>query len=1171
MSNFHGNIDGRYVIAGTHTAAGGTTNFNINYHSGQDRSIQKPKPFSTLPFAQDPDFVDRPEILGWIRDKCAKPGSRAALVGLGGIGKSQIALRYCYDVCDTSPQTFVFWINASTKARFEEAYRHIANKLELPGRDDPEVDVLQLVSNWLCDGANGQWTMVLDNVENTETFFPSQKGTQDELLGSLSASLAAYLPQSRNGSILITSRNKYVAAKLAGGHHNTKQVRQMNKSQGLQLLQTKLPNKWTQEGAADLLHTLDYIPLAVTQAAAYINQGARMTISRYLDEFRSSHRKRENLLNWDAGDLRQDKSASQSVMTTWHISFERVRAERPSAADLLLLMSFFNPQGIPESILRRHSENTAESGSAGQADSTFDKDFDILHAYSLIEDTAEPDMCKMHALVQFCTQDWLSSSSDPKQWKQKFIKLMSKEFSLVEFANWAECRQLLPHIESLCNMDLSDSDSVKQWVQVLNNAGRYIQDAQGKYNDAERLIRRALHVGIEREKELGIQHPNTLTSMNNLADVLRAQGKYYKAEKLSRRALEGRMNVLGGKYNEAEKLSRRALEGRLKELGVQHLDTLGSMNSLASILQFQGRFKEAEKLSRRALEGREKKLGVEHPDTLKSMSNLAVILWSQGKYKEAEKLNQRALEGFEKELRLDHPDTLRSVGILVLVLWNQGEYREAEKLSWQALKGFEKELGPDHPDTLRSMNSLAYVLQTQGKYKEAEKLNRRALEGYKKELGVQHPDTLTGMSNLAAILLSQGKYKEAGKLSQQALEGYKKELGVQHPNMLRSMNILALALQNQGKYNEAEKLNRRALEGYKKELGVQHPDTLTSMSNLAAILLSQGKYKEAEKLIRQALEGYEKELGVQYASMLRSVSILALVLQYQGKYNEAEKLNRRALEGYKKELGVQHPDTLRSMSNLASILLSQGNMSSLAYVLQTQGKYKEAEKLNRRALEGYKKELGVQHPDTLTSMSNLAEMLLSQGKYKEAEKLSRQALEGYEKELGVQHPNMLRSMKILVLAQQYQGKYNEAEKLNRQVLERYEKELGAQHPDTLRNMNNLALVLRNQGKYKEAEKLNRWALEGFEKELGLDHPDTLDSVYHLAYLLHLQKRYKEASEPYQRACEGYQQKLGQQHPTTIACMNNYAGMQQTAERLGLSAELGAENKSRFGGPWRQVL
>jgi tetratricopeptide (TPR) repeat protein len=765
-------------------------------------------------------------------------------------------------------------VHASTQARFEEAYRDIADRLELPGRDNPKADVLRLVRNWLRNEANGPWVMVIDNVDNVETFFPSRKRQPDEADASAQISLATYLPQSLNGTILVTSRSKDAASRLVGGYNKIKEVLVMDEGEGLQLLRNKLLDPPTKESAVQLLHALDYIPLAITQAAAYINRSARITVAGYLDEFWGNNKKRESLLNWDAGELRRDESASNSVVLTWQMSFERIRKERQSATDLLSLMSFFNPQGIPESTLQRYGRGTAgiaEPDTEDEADSAFNEDLDTLQAYSLVAATADSGLYKIHALVQFCTRVWLSSNGEAKRWKGAFVELMAREFPSAQYENWTQCQQLLPHVESLYNIDPGSEELFIGWAHVLTNTAGYLW-MKGSYQTAQVVATKAV---TARERVHGLIDNKTLTSVSVLALVMQSQGKYEGAEMLNRRVLERREN----------------------EPGTGHPDTLASVSNLALVLQYQGKYEEAEKLNRRALEGREKALGPRHPSTLASVSNLALVMQYQGKYEEAEELNRRALQGREKELELRHPSTLASVNNLALVLQYQGKYEEAEKLSQRALEGREKELGAYHPDTLASVNNLALVLQYQRKYAKAEELNRRALEGRRKELRARHPDTLTSMSNLASVLRYQGKYKEAEDLSQQALEEREKELGPCHPSTLASVNNLALVLQFQRKYEEAEKLSQRALEGREKELGPRHPNTLASVNNLALVLQYQGKYEEAEELNRRALEGREKVLGPCHPSTLASVSNLASVLRYQRKYKEAEKLNRRALEG----------------------------------------------------------------------------------------------------------------------------------------------------------------------------------------------------------------------------------------------------------------------------------
>ncbi|KAH7131165.1 TPR domain protein [Dactylonectria macrodidyma] len=906
-TSFPAPVSGEYVFAGAHASGGGTINYNFGGHA-PPRPI---RPFSTIPFPPDPKFVERTDIVLWLRDQTAQPGSRAALVGLGGIGKSQVAIHYAHKVRQASPDTWVFWVHASSRARFEEAYRNIADKLQLPGRDDPKRNVLRLVHTWLCDEENGPWMMVLDNADSVEVFFPGAHDSRDQ-------SLASFLPKTGRGSIIITSRNTDAAERLAGPDaiYN---VPIMEKSQALQLLRNGL--KECAEDVVvmtDLIGDLNYMPLAITQAAAYIKRRRpRMSVSAYVDEFWRSHKKKANLLNRDSGDLRRDESASNSIVTTWQITFEQIRRERPSAANLLSFMSFFNPQGIPESALQAYTRDHKED--------VLEDDLETLRGYSLVAVMADKEIFEMHALVQFCTQVWLSSFSNIQQWKREFLKVISDQYPLGEYENWPECKRLDPHVDKILKEEPNSTEDVLRWARLLTNAGWY-RWKKGIYEEAEEINRQALDA---REKVLGREHPDTLTSISNLAGVLQDQGK----------------------YEEAEQMDRRALDARERVLGREHPDTLMSISNLASMLGYQGMYEEAEQMNRRALDAREKVLGKEHPDTLMNLSILAAVLGYQGKYKEAEQMDRRALDARERVLGREHPDTLTSISNLALMLQYQGKYEEAEQMNRRALDAQEKVLGREHPYTLTSISILVVVLQDQGKYEEAEQMNRRALDASEKVLGREHPDTLTSINNLASVLQYQGKYEEAEQMNRRALDARETVLGREHPDTLTSIGNLALVLQYQGKYEEAEQMNRRVLEGYEKVLGREHPNTLTSINNLAGVLQYQGKYEEAEQMNRRALDASEKVLGREHPSTLTSISNLALVLQYQGKYEEAEQMIRRVLEGYEKVLGREHPFTLTSVYNLA-------------YLFHRQTRFSEAAKLYERACDGYVEVFGSDHPTT---------------------------------------------------------------------------------------------------------------------------------------------------------------------------------------------------------------
>lgn len=170
-----------------------------------------PKPASTVPFRRNSDFVDRGDLLSRVDERCSQTAGRAALVGLGGVGKSQLAIEYGYRVRERSPQTWIFWVHAGTQARFEEGYRKIAEVARRYGWDDPTVNILRLVRSWLCDESNGQWLMIVDNADNFGVLLALHDEPQMHAANSLdrpTESLSEFLPQLANGSALITSRSR---------------------------------------------------------------------------------------------------------------------------------------------------------------------------------------------------------------------------------------------------------------------------------------------------------------------------------------------------------------------------------------------------------------------------------------------------------------------------------------------------------------------------------------------------------------------------------------------------------------------------------------------------------------------------------------------------------------------------------------------------------------------------------------------------------------------------------------------------------------------------------------------------------------------------------------------------------------------------------------------------
>ncbi|KAL6230704.1 hypothetical protein BDW75DRAFT_234191 [Aspergillus navahoensis] len=813
-----------------------------------------PSPLSTVPFRRDPDFIDRPILLDQLDEKCSAPASRVALVGLGGVGKSQLVIEYCYRVRDRSPDSWVFWIQASNAARFEQSCREIADRLRIRGRQDPKANIFVLVFEWLRDEQKGQWVLVLDNVDDGGFLHEAPARSHDTTGNGPDnvpgQPLLAYLPPNPNGTIIITSRSRKVATTIVEDTEVIA-VEPMDSVEAQALFRKKLGMAADAGEVAELTAALEYMPLAVVQAASYIRQRAPfLSVARYLQEFRGSDKEKRRLLDAEGGHLRRDREAKSSIINTWQISFSHVQQTRRSAADLLSLMSFFDRQGIPGELLRTHrtmgncngngGDDGDDDSNKGGSDDNGDvpsrsgidgyvDDVMMLRDYSFISIDTDGEMLQMHRLVQLAMQDWLGNHRQLEKWKEIFIKELRVAFPTGEYGNWKQCQALFPHVQSALGQRPDRKASLEEWASLMNNAAHYVL-LKGNFRDAEQLATQA--VDARMELVLGEDHPDTLTSMSNLAFTFWSQGR----------------------WKEAEELWLQVVEIWKRVLGEDHPDTLTCMS----------RWKAAEELGLQVMVTRKRVLGEDHPDTLTSMGILALTYNSQGRWKEAEELGLQVMEARKRVLGEDHPETLISMGNLALTYNRQGRRKEAEELGLQVMETRKRVLGEVHLDTL-----------TSGRWKEAEELGLQAMETRKRVLGEDHPDTLTSMANLASTYTRQGRLKEAEELGLQVMEACKRVLGEDHPDTLTSMSDLALTYNRQGRWKEAEELGLQVMETRKRVLGQDHPDTLTSMGDLASIYRSQGRWKEAEELGLQVMEARNKVLGENHPDTIASMHDLS--------------------------------------------------------------------------------------------------------------------------------------------------------------------------------------------------------------------------------------------------------------------------------------------------------
>ncbi|KAH6989346.1 hypothetical protein BKA56DRAFT_513553 [Ilyonectria sp. MPI-CAGE-AT-0026] len=733
----------------------------------------KVKPCFIMPFEQDTHFVNRPEIMQWVKEQYEGHHSRMALVGMGGFGKSQIAIQFAHQTYSESPETSVFWVHASSKPRFQEAYRLIAERLQIPGRNKPQVNEMALVRDWLQREEVGSWLMILDNADDVNLFYPDIHVMESDASHSSPASsshdlskqqpLAAFLPKGSNGTILVTTRSLDVAEKLTGSHETIYKLSTMNDANSLQLFRNKLQDNFDQDTAGELLHALNYIPLAITQAAAYINRRApRVTVRSYLDDFRKSEQKKGSLLNRDAGDLRRDESVSNSVVATWQVTFEQVRREKPSAADLLSFLSFFNSQGIPEFMARKYKTTTTNLRE-GNGEDEFDDDLDVLRGYSLVSVMAATDAFEMHPLVQFCTQSWLSSAGDIELWKNAYFESMATAFPSGEVETWPTCRLLQPHLESIVEGEPPQNDPIS-WVYLVGRCSYFMRNV-GNYKGSEYLNRKELEAS---QRYLGSENIHTVECMEILAMMLLTQGQ----------------------LKESEELQLKVLEISIREFGDEHPNTVRRRSNLAMVYKYQGRLEECEQLGSQIVEIRKRTLRSNHPDTLDSMHFLATVLAGKGQLKEAEEIESRVVEAAKDILGDDHANTLTYTGNLGLIYDKSGRWKEAEEIHRVLVEKWTMKRGAEHPTTMRAYTQLAMALWRQGFQIEGEEMQEMVLKNYRRTLGDDSPTTLICMGHLAWFWSCGSRLSDAVALIECCTAGFKRIYGENHRYTIWAMDIM---------------------------------------------------------------------------------------------------------------------------------------------------------------------------------------------------------------------------------------------------------------------------------------------------------------------------------------------------------------------------------------------
>jgi tetratricopeptide (TPR) repeat protein len=665
-------------------------------------------------------FSDPLNHLGTLRQQLQSGGSAAVVAaatvqGMGGVGKTQLALKYCLSYPDYAG---IWWFSAENPGMLEQDCITFCAKQAIPlAKGEPAAPVM---CNWLCEpGRSGRWLLVFDNAEDEKLLRP-------------------YLPQGTPHHVIITSRRPGWG-KLGKLALDVWQV-----DDALPFLRDRLQGVLDTDDAqlVALTALLGGLPLALEQACAYINNN-QVTLADYHQRLSAQ----DSALDATPALLAQEASefCNRSVLATLSLAFEKLS---PAAQALLGICGWLAAEPIPEYLFTENSDDIwaalpaplqavlpdqfAWRETVAELRSYALCQTEVLRMTDHVGNGASEVFClSLHRLTQAAVR------ASPHGQNAGALALGVVRAAFPGGANspeyppaWPRCRSLLPHVQRLQTLYQPGWQPADRLAWLLTELALYLKSGPAQYPQAKELVRQTLQM---RQTALGEEHPETLTAMNNLAVTL------------------WQMGDLPG----ARDMQEAVLTIRRRVLGEEHPDTLISMGNLAETLRQMGDLPGARAMHEAALTAHRRVQGEEHPDTLISMGNLALTLWQMGDLPGARAMQEVVLTTRRRVLGEEHPATLISMGNLAATLRQMGDLPGARAMQQAVLTTSRRVLGEEHPDTLRSMHNLAVTCYDLGRLQDAQTLMQQAYQGFCRVLGPEHPHTLRSQQWLAKIIAAQ--------------------------------------------------------------------------------------------------------------------------------------------------------------------------------------------------------------------------------------------------------------------------------------------------------------------------------------------------------------------------------------------------------------------------------
>ncbi|MFE1507569.1 tetratricopeptide repeat protein [Streptomyces sp. NPDC058726] len=1011
------------------------------------RDVQAPGGLTNLPPL--PLCFGRTSELGWLRDKLGKPAAGTAVVqGLGGVGKSTLALAYAHS--HRRDYTVMWWIAAASPDHIEQSLADLALRL-IPvwagsASTEERAAWAMLWLQW-----HSGWLLIFDNVEDP-------------------ADLRPYV-STPNGHVIATSRRSASwptsVATLALDVLDLAAASELLCSQ---VLGATSPSHRQMQETRALSADLGQLPIALMQAGAYLAQNPTISIERY----------RRRLIG-ALDKAPEGVDPERTVARIWRQTISTLTERNPLAVRVLSTLAWLAPDDIPVGLLTPITDDSDDLHEA----------LGVLAVYCMVSLTQ--DSVSIHRLVQTTLRNQPPIGDSSPTGRLEAERLLSAAVAPLgeppDSGRSPAWDRLLPHLVAL-------AATTPEGHADTFPAGRYASAAlylQGLGHDARAVP--LLTAALTRCEALaGAEHEVTMKVRANLASAYHGASDFERSIAILEPLVAQCAQVLGdshpgtlavafnlansycdyGDLARAITLHEETLSRRRHVLGNDHLDTLVSCEELARAYHASGDLDRAVSLHEATLTKYQRLLGPTHPATLTSQQGLAAVYVASGDLSRAIPMYTAVFVQRQQALGDSDPQTITSRNNLAYAYVIAGRPDKAAQHLETALARCEEVYGEAYPETIAIRANLGCAYRDAGDSTRSLPLLETAAAQSAHLLGDAHPQTLTTRNGLAQAYQAAGHPGRAIAQYDTILKHRAALLGETHPHTLATRSGLANARLAAGDPARAVPLFETVVGQCEQVFGESHPDTLSNYIGLADALRQTDDAARAVSLSESTLERCVRSLGEEHPHTMVCRSNLAIAHLTVGDAPRAVQVLEAAVRNASLIFGETHPHTVTSRINLAAAHMESDNAAQAVAVLEDVRAQLEAE-------------LGRVHSQTLHCTAMLARALGGSGGLLRATELLEYSVALAEKELGVTHPDTVKQRQYLAEIYRANDRPDLAVPLYEANLTHWQQTLG-DHPNVLNAQLTLADTHQEAGAHQKAIAVYRVALGRIEPTLGPENP-----------------------------------------------------------------------------------